>query len=264
MLQDFLDERGDRLSGANLPWMRVLRGEGAQGAVERVIVSWENGAQRPLLLKAVPARDASGAISHAVVILHADQSQPVSGAKDASHGATAQSASASYPDASKRRTNRPASGVSDARAICERVARAYGGAKQRRIDVRLPQRVVPLAASEADVERAVASLIEAAGVAFPANAPLQMSLVIEPAETATSSPRRYSAGPVPEQGEPGPHRFVATIQLTGAQPGATFPAAAPYLEQTRLRASAFGGTAWVHDEGGRETLFLLRAPLATA
>ncbi|HEX3269942.1 MAG TPA: PAS domain-containing protein [Ktedonobacterales bacterium] len=247
MLQGFLDERGSQLSGANLPWMRVLRGEGSQGAVERVIVSWENGAQRPLLLKALPARDASGAISHAVVILHADQSQPASGANDASHGATAQ----------------PASGASDARAICERVARAYGSAKKRRIDVRLPQRAVMLAASEADIERAVASLIEAAGVAFPINAPLQMSLVIEPAETATSRPRRYSAGPVPEHGEPGLNRYVATIQLTGAQPGATIPAAAPYLEQTRIRASAFGGTAWVHDDGGRETLFLLRAPLAS-
>jgi PAS domain-containing protein len=263
MLQGFLDERGDQLSGANLPWMRVLRGEGAQGAVERVIVSWENGAQRPLLLKALPARDASGAISHAVVILHADQPQPASGAKDVSPGATAQPASASYPAASNRRTDQPASGMIDARAICERVARAYGAAKQRRIDVRLPQRVAPLATSEADFERAVASLIEAAGVAFPVNAPLQMSLVVELAATATSRPRRYSAGPAPEQGEPGPRGYVATIQVTGAQPGATIPAAAPYLEQTRLRAAAFGGTAWVHDEGGRETLFLLRAPLAS-
>ena len=59
MLQGFLDDRGTPLSGANLPWMRVLRGKGAQGAVERVIASWENGAQRPLLLKAVPARDAA-------------------------------------------------------------------------------------------------------------------------------------------------------------------------------------------------------------
>jgi PAS domain-containing protein len=263
MLQGFLDERGDQLSGANLPWMRVLRGEGSQGAVERVIVSWENGAQRPLLLKALPARDGSGAVSHAVIILRADQSQPASGANEASHGAPAQPASAPHLDTSKGSPNQPTSGASDARAICERIARAYGAAKQRRIDVRLPQRVVPLAASEADVERAVASLIEAAGVAFPANAPLQMSLVIEPAETATSRPRRYSAGPALEQSGPGPNRFVATIQLTGAQPGATVPAAAPYLEQTRLRAAAFGGTAWVHEEGGRETLFLLRAPLAT-
>ncbi len=61
MLQGFLDERGAPLSGANLPWMRALRGEGSQGAVERVIASWENGAQRPLLLKALPARGASGA-----------------------------------------------------------------------------------------------------------------------------------------------------------------------------------------------------------
>ena len=262
MLQGFLDERGGQLSGANLPWMRVLRGEGSQGAVERVIASWENGAQRPLLLKALPARDASGAVSHAVVILRADQSQPASGANDVSRGAPEQPASASYPDALKGRPNQPASGASDARAICERVARAYGSAKKRRIDVRLPQRAVMLAASEVDVERAVASLIEAAGVAFPANAPLQMSLVVEPAETATSRPRRYSAGPAPEEGGPGPNRFVATIQLTGAQPGATIPAAAPYLEQTRLRASAFGGTAWVHEERGHETLFLLRAPLA--
>jgi PAS domain-containing protein len=263
MLQGFLDEHGGQLSGANLPWMRSLRGEGSQGAVERVIASWENGAQRPLLLKALPARDASGAVAHAVVILRADQSQRPTGANDASHGAPAQPASASYPDASKGRPNQPASGTSDARAICERVARAYGSAKQRRIDVRLPHRVVLLAASEADVERAVASLIEAAGVAFPTNAPLQMSLVVEQAETATSRPRRYSAGPAPEQGGPGPNGYVATIQLTGVQSGATIPAAAPYLEQTRLRASAFGGTAWVHDEGGRETLFLLRAPLAT-
>ena len=262
MLQGFLDERGGQLSGANLPWMRVLRGEGSQGAVERVIASWENGAQRPLLLKALPARDASGAVSHAVVILRADQSQPASGANDVSRGAPEQPASASYPDALKGRPNQPASGASDARAICERVARAYGSAKKRRIDVRLPQRAVMLAASEVDVERAVASLIEAAGAAFPANAPLQMSLVVEPAETATSRPRRYSAGPAPEEGGPGPNRFVATIQLTGAQPGATIPAAAPYLEQTRLRASAFGGTAWVHEERGHETLFLLRAPLA--
>ena len=103
MLQGFLDERGGQLSGANLPWMRVLRGEGSQGAVERVIASWENGAQRPLLLKALPARDASGAVSHAVVILRADQSQPASGANDVSRGAPAQPASASYPDASKGR-----------------------------------------------------------------------------------------------------------------------------------------------------------------
>ncbi|HEY7094042.1 MAG TPA: PAS domain-containing protein, partial [Ktedonobacterales bacterium] len=184
MLQGFVDERGAPLSGANLPWMRILRGEGAPGAVERVIASWENGAQRPLLLKARPARDASGTVSHAVVILRADQPQLASGANDVSRGALAQPASASYPDASKGRPNQPASGTSDARAICERVARAYGSAKQRRIDVRLPQRAVMLAASEVDVERAVASLIEAAGVAFPANAPLQMSLVIEPAETA--------------------------------------------------------------------------------
>ena len=187
MLQGFVDERGGQLSGANLPWMRVLRREGSQGAVERVIASWENGAQRPLLLKALPARDASGAVSHAVVILRADQSQPASGANDVSRGIPEQPASASYPDASKGRPNQPASGASDARAICERVARAYGAAKKRRIDVRLPQRAVMLAASEIDVERAVASLIEAAGVAFPANAPLQMSLVVEPAETATST-----------------------------------------------------------------------------
>jgi hypothetical protein len=262
MLQGFVDERGAPLSGANLPWMRVLRGEGSQGAVERVIASWENGAQRQLLLKALPARDASGAVSHAVVILRADQSQPASGANDVSRGAPAQPASASYPDASKGRPNQPASGASDARAICERVARAYGSAKKRRIDVRLPQRSVMLAASEADFERAVASLIEAAGVAFPVNAPLQMSLVVEPVETATSRPRRYSAGPAPEHEGPGPNRYVATIQLTGVQSGATIPAAAPYLEQTRLRASAFGGTAWVHEERGHETLFLLRAPLA--
>jgi hypothetical protein len=119
-----------------------------------------------------------------------------------------------------------------------------------------------LAASEADVERAVASLIEAAGVAFPASAPLQMSLVIEQADTATSRPRRYSLGPIPENGAPAPQRYVATIQLTGLQSGATLPAAAPYLEQTRLRAAAFGGTAWVHEEGGHETFFLLRGPLA--
>jgi hypothetical protein len=152
--------------------------------------------------------------------------------------------------------------VSDARAICERIARAYGAAKQRRIDVRLPHRVAPLAASEADFERAVASLIEAAGVAFPVNAPLQMSLVVEQADTATSRPRRYSLGPMPENGAPASQQYVATIQLTGLQSGSTLAAAAPYMEQTRLRAAAFGGTAWVHEEGGRETLFLLRAPLA--
>jgi hypothetical protein len=119
-----------------------------------------------------------------------------------------------------------------------------------------------LAASESDVERAVASLIEAAGAAFPASAPLQMSLVVEPAETATSRPRRYSLGPAPENGAPGPQRYVATLQLTGLQSGATLAAAAPYLEQTRLRAAAFGGTVWVHEEEGHETLFLLRGPLA--
>jgi hypothetical protein len=118
-----------------------------------------------------------------------------------------------------------------------------------------------LAASEADVERAVASLIEAAGVAFPASAPLQMSLVVEPADTATSLPRRNSLGPPLENGAPDSQRYVATIQLTGLQSGATLPAAEPYLEQTRLRAAAFGGTAWVH-EGSRETFFLLRGPLA--
>jgi PAS domain-containing protein len=35
MLQGFVDEHGVPLSGANLPWMRVLRGEGAQGAPPR-------------------------------------------------------------------------------------------------------------------------------------------------------------------------------------------------------------------------------------
>ena len=263
MLQGFLDDRGTPLSGANLPWMRVLRGEGAQGAVERVIASWENGAQRPLLLKALPARDAAVAISQAVVILRADQSPSASGANVVAQGAATQTPAGPHPDATKGRAARPATGTSDARAICERVARAYGSAKKRRIEVRLPQRAVLLAASESDVERAVASLIEAAGAAFPASAPLQMSLVIEAADTATSRPRRYSLGPAPENGAPGPQRYVATIQLTGLQSGATLPAAAPYLEQTRLRVSAFGGTAWVHDEDGRETFFLLRAPLAT-
>jgi PAS domain-containing protein len=265
MLQGFVDEHGAPLSGANLPWMRVLRGEGAPGAVERIIASWENGAQRPLLLKALPARDASGAIAQAVVILRADQSPSASGANEAARDASAQPASASNPDATKGRSGQApevSPGVSDARAICERIARAYGPAKQRMINMRLPQRAVMLAASEADVERAVASLIEAAGAAFPASAPLQMSLVIEQADTATSRPRRYSLGPIPENGAPAPQRYVATIQVTGLQSGVSLPAAAPYLEQTRLRAAAFGGTAWVHEEGSHETFFLLRGPLA--
>jgi hypothetical protein len=264
MLQGFLDERGAPLSGANLPWMRVLQGEGTQDAVERIIVSWENGAQRPLLLKALPARDTSGAISQAVVILRADQSPSQNGAKEAPNGTSAPAPSALQPDAAKGRTAQPATGPSDARAICERVARAYASAKKRRIDVRLPQRAVMLSASESDVERAVASLIEAAGAAFPASAPLQMSLVIEPAETATSRPRRYSLGPAPENGAQGLQRYVATLQLTGLQSGATLAAATPYMEQASVRAAAFGGTAWVHEEGGRETLFLLRGPLAYA
>jgi PAS domain-containing protein len=268
MLQGFLDERGSPLSGATLPWMRALHGDGAQGAVERVIATWEGGGQRALLLKALPARDATGAVTHAVVILRPDHSQAASGAgasprAAASHiqGAPAQ-AGGSGP-----RAGQPPSGASEAGEVCARVARAFGAARKRRIEVRLPQRKVQVAASATDLERAVASLIEAAAVAFPASAPLQMSLVVEPAESATSRPRRYSAGPMPEYSEPasaGHERvFVATIQLTGPQAGATLPAAAPYMEQTRLRANAFGGMAWVYDEGGRETLFLLRAPVTS-
>jgi hypothetical protein len=157
--------------------------------------------------------------------------------------------------------------TSEAGEVCKRVALAFGGAKQRRINLRLPQRNVWLAASATDLERAIAALIEAAAAAFPASAPLQMSLVVEPAESASARPRRYSAGPVPEYSGSalGGHEraFVATIQLRGSQAGATLPAAAPYLEQARARATAFGGMAWVFEEGGQETLFLLRAPVAS-
>jgi hypothetical protein len=130
----------------------------------------------------------------------------------------------------------------------------------------LPQRVVLLAVSEADFERAIASLIEAAGMAFPASAPLQMSLVVESAETATSRPRRYTAGPTPEAGgsvsSEEERAYVATIQLTGSHSGPTLAAATPYMERTRLRASTFGGTAWIYEEDGRDPLLLLRAPVA--
>jgi PAS domain-containing protein len=256
MLQGFLDERGAPLSGGDLPWMRVLRDEDSRAVTERVIAMWQDSAHRTLLLKALPARGATGAVSHAVVILRPDQ---------ATNGAVVEAlaTSESRPDVHEAAIGQP--GASELGEICARVARSFGAAKKRRIEVRLPQKKVLLAASGSDVEGAVASLIEAAGIAFPPSAPLQMSLVVEPAQSATSRPRRYTAGPLPEasgssSGEPA---FVATIQLTGAQTGATLQAAAPSLEQTRARAAAFGGMAWVYDEGGRETLFLLRAPVAS-
>jgi PAS domain-containing protein len=273
MLQGFLDERGASLAGDGLPWMRVLRGEGTPGAVERVIATWEGGAQRALVLKALPARDASGAVSHAVVILRPDPSPAANHAGVGSQGVppAIPAPSALHSGAPEDHPGQPAANpsanTSEAGEICARVARAFGTANKRHIEARLPHRKIWLAASEPSLELAIASLVEAAAAAFPPSAPLQMSLVVEPAETATSRPRRYSAGPVPEFSGPAPGgrepAFVATIQLRGSQAGATLSAAAPYLEQARARAAAFGGMAWVYEESGQETLFLLRGPVAS-
>jgi PAS domain-containing protein len=272
ILQGFLDERGAPLSGDTLPWMRALRGDGPLGAVERVIATWEGGARRPLLLKALPARDASGAVAHAVVILRPDEPQ-AAGSPAGDPRADAPDNVAPSPPNAEPRADAPASGSSQQAArycevgeICARVARTFGTSQKRRIEARLPHRKVLLAIPEADVERAIVALIEAAAITFPASAPLQMSLVVEPTEGATARPKRYSAGPLPAVSGPTPsgreRQFVATIQVTGSQAGPIAAAAAPFLDQMRSRAAAFGGVAWVYEETGRETLFLLRAPVA--
>ena len=260
ILQGYLDERGAPLTGSALPWMRVLRGEASQGAIDRVIATWGGGLRRSLLLTATPVRDAAGLITHAIVILRPDQPQGADGQASAL-GSSAPSRGGVHGDA----PDRPVAGYCEAGETCARVARAFGAARKRRIEVRLPQRKVLLSASEVDAERAIVALIEAAAVTFPASAPLQMSLVVEPEDTATSRPRRYSAGPAPEFSAPASdapgRRLMATLQLTGSQAGAT-TAAAPFLEEARARATAFDGVAWIFEDGGRETLFLLRAPVA--
>jgi hypothetical protein len=241
-------------------------------APERLIAVWEGNHQRTLLVRALPVRIEIGPpgeqIVNALVLLRAEvasappDTAPVAARLDGSVSARGSGAAAGYVD------------LVDA---CARVARSQGAALQRRLEVRLPSRAVPVAFPEAEIERLLSALLATAAHGFPSGVALHIRIVLDPAELATfirsgaswsdvagavassQSGARLSGG---GSGGSGIRAAVAAVQVTGPRSDARVEQAREALAALQGLAQSLGGAAWVFDDRAREVSYLVRLPVA--
>lgn len=266
----WLTPEGRPVLESELPWRQALsRPQEQKMPLRLLVLSWQDGARRDLLVRAAAVRDADGEVTSVVVLLRPTEAGvgPVSGSRG--EGASRSRTTARLVDSDRRPE------TADASAVCARVARARGSAYRRRLEVHMPPQPVPLAYPEELVERVVVALLDIASSTFPAGVPLALNTWVDvPGASsqlmAAETTRKLSVPQVRAQLRP-----PSSIGTAPLGPGVVFHVCAidpivdvvadePALAHVRFLAAALTGEAWTQTDDRFGTGYFARIPLTIA
>jgi PAS domain-containing protein len=235
---------GNPLSESDLPISRALRGE--QVGIEQpepLTIEWEGGRKRNVLMRAAPVRDAHGTVDGVILLLRADESQPIEPPGPRQVPQT-------------RALTDPLASASDLGELCARIARFQSGRQRRRIEVRLPRSPIPLPEAVENVENLLATLTEAAVETFPTDQPLVMQLFLEPVPNAGEDDKGSSVF--------GSWKAVPTavVRISCPQYRGALPRSSEALTRAQILANSLDAVAFRHDDPTMGVSFTVRLPVA--